>query len=282
MVNMIIGAIDNYKWDQIKYWCNSIEMSGFEGRKVIIGFNLDKETYQTLVQRGFEVVTPGAGNPDQGWTYKFNQTVHLDRFIHIWAFLRQQKDVEYVVTTDVRDIVFQLDPCKFISENSFGLVCGTECLKYKDEAWGKENYQQTFGQFFYDLNKDAEIYNVGAFGGEFEYVKDMCLMIYQTGINRPIPICDQAVFNFLLQHEPYKSNYEYFKADMKDGWAIHCGTVLDPGKIAGFAPNLTERGNLEWVLPDGTMEFDAVPAVILHQYDRVPELKLRVEAKYGN
>ena len=31
--DLIIGAYTNYNWDQIKYWVNSIEKSGFTGDK---------------------------------------------------------------------------------------------------------------------------------------------------------------------------------------------------------------------------------------------------------
>jgi hypothetical protein len=40
--------------------------------------------------------------------------------------------------------------------------------------------------------------------GSSEYVKDMVFNIFTNAINRPISICDQAVFNVLLGTQPFK------------------------------------------------------------------------------
>ena len=106
-------------------------------------------------------------------------------------------------------------------------------------------------------------------GGKAEYIKDLVFQIFFNGINRPIPIVDQAVYNVLLQTQPYKG--VTFFANQLHGWACQAGTTVDPSKIEGFRPNLTEA---EPVWKDGKVyTADGNLFSIVHQYDRVPEWK---------
>ena len=152
------------------------------------------------------------------------------------------------------------------------LVIASEGLKYRDEPWGNENLYQAYNTYVYDQFKENEIFNVGTFGGESEYVKDMVFNIFTNAINRPIPICDQAVFNVLINTQPFKD--VVFKTV---DWACEAGTVADPSKIGHFAPNLMcEQPNVK----DGIVYYGERVFPIVHQYDRVPEWKKFVEQKY--
>ena len=108
--------------------------------------------------------------------------------------------------------------------------------------------------------------------------------IFTNATNRPIPIVDQAVYNVLINTQPYK-DVVYF-ADQKDGWACQAGTTVDPSKISGFRPHLTEsepiwEDNLVKTGEDTYICKKGTPFVIVHQYDRVPEWKKFVMEKYG-
>jgi hypothetical protein len=177
-----------------------------------------------------------------------------------------------VVTTDVKDVYFQADPFKFLVDRK--LVVASEGLVYKDEPWGNENLMQAYGPYVYEQFKDNEIFNVGTFGGTSEYVKDMVFNIFTNAINRPIPICDQAVFNVLLNTQPFKDI-----ASKTIQWAAELGTIMDPSKIDGFRPNLLFA---EPVWENGLLK-DVTGHLfpIVHQYDRVPMLKKFVQEKFG-
>ena len=156
------------------------------------------------------------------------------------------------------------------------LFRSSEGLKYKDESWGNENLYQAYGPYVYEQFKENEIFNVGTFGGDAEYVKDMVFNIFTNAINRPIPICDQAVFNVLIMTKPF-TDVIFYTHD----WAAELGTVMDPSKIEGFRPNLLFS---EPIWKDGQlfrppMGQSLFP--IVHQYDRVPEIKKFVQEKYG-
>ena len=147
---------------------------------------------------------------------------------------------------------------------------------YKDESWGNENLMQAYGPYVHNLFKNNKIYNVGTIGGTSEYVKDLVFNIFTNATNRPIPIVDLAVYNVLLQTQPYK-NVTLF-ADQRDGWACQAGTTVDPSKIQSFRPFLTEK---EPIFEDGLVKTsERVPFSIVHQYDRVPEWKKFIHEKY--
>lgn len=268
--SLIIGAFTKYNYNQLKPWVESIDHCGFDGDRVMIVDESTQETVDELIDRNFHIVAMN----------KLNLPIHVSRFLFIYAYLKDcWQQYDYVVTTDVKDVYFQTNPITWL-ENNLGdkkLVAGSESIKYKDEPWGDQNLMQTFGEFVYDNFKDNEIYNVGTIGGKSEYVKDLMLNIFLSAINRPIPIVDQAVFNVLIQTQPYKDIVKF--AQQKDGWACQAGTTVDPSKINSFRPKLLED---EPSFANGLVYTSKCePFCIVHQYDRVPEWKKYVREYFN-
>jgi hypothetical protein len=54
MKDLIIGCSTNYDWSKLKYWINSINQSGFEGDKVLILMNCNKETVLKVIEADFQ------------------------------------------------------------------------------------------------------------------------------------------------------------------------------------------------------------------------------------
>ena len=276
--NLIIGGFTNYNYNQLKPWVESInEVCGENTDKVLIVGKTTKETVDTLKEKGFILHFMG----------ETNLPIHVARFVFIYDYLlKNSHKYKYVVTTDVKDVYFQLDPFKWLKENLKGrkLVAGSEGMLYKDEPWGNQNLLQTYGDYIHNLFKDNEIYNVGTLGGEAEYIKDLVFNIFSNAVGRPIPIVDQAVYNVLINTKPYYDVTLF--AQQKDGWACQAGTTVDPSKIKEFRPLLTEE---EPIFEDGLVKTGGdshttkkgTPFVIVHQYDRVPEWKEFVREKFG-
>lgn len=273
MRNLIIGGCTNYGINELKPWVMSINEHMPKADKVMCVGNATKETRDWLIVNGFQLVDMP----------KINIPVHVLRFLSIYEYLREHwKDYDYVITTDVKDVYFQSDAFKFLDYHNIGvrdmkqIVAGSESICYKDESWGNENLMQCYGQYVHNLFKDNVIYNVGTLGGSAEYIKDLVFNIFTNAVNRPIPIVDQAVFNVLINTQPYKDVTLFAPQSM--GWAVQAGTTVDPSKIEGFRPNLVEA---EPQFKDGIVYSSTdVPFCIVHQYDRVPEWKKFVQQKY--
>ena len=280
MKDLIVGCATNYDWSKLKYWVNSINRSGFEGDKVLILMNCDKNTVKKISDSGFSII---AFNQDANGnlSYNSNMMVHVERFFHIYQLLKDN-EYRYVITTDVKDVVFQRNPSKWLEENLAegveDLVFSSESMKYKDEPWGNQNLLETFGPQIYEDFKKNTIFNVGVLAGQGYAMKDLMMNIFASCMHRPIKICDQSTFNFLISQHPYLSTSMYTKSE--DGWACQLGTTADPSKIDQFRPFLLEPSpKMEG---DKVLTSEGIEYIIVHQYDRVPEWKKVIEAKYDD
>ena len=280
MKDLIVGCSTNYDWSKLKYWINSVNASGFDGDKVLILMNCDKDTVQKVTDAGFSIIAFNQ-DADGNLTYQSQLMVHVERFIHIYKLLKST-DYRYVITTDVKDVIFQKNPVQWLEENlpegHEDLVFSSESIKYKDEPWGRQNITECYGQGIYEDFKNNTIFNVGVLAGRGHAMRDLTLQLFLNSLNRPIPIVDQAVFNIMVSRHPYVKTSMYMKSE--DGWACQLGTTADPSKIDSFRPFLLEPSpKLEG---DKVVTSEGIEYTIVHQYDRVPEWKKVIEEKYDD
>jgi hypothetical protein len=284
--DLIIGGASNYNWNQLRYWVNSINKTNFKGDVVVVGSNISQETKQILETHGVTVVGYQASN---------QIPPHVERFLHIWGYLKLHEHYRYVTVTDTRDVIFQKDPCEFLSKNlsSKRIVVSSEGLRYKDEPWGRRNLFDAFDHVVFSELSEKLIYNVGTISGYANDVRDMMLHLYYMSINRPISIVDQATFNFLVSSSPYRNCC--LKTTNKNGWAVQLGT--SEGAVSAG------NGDIGQAVINGSLNLDAyknmyqdiqpriendlvmneeVPFHIVHQWDRVPSVKELVERQYGS
>jgi hypothetical protein len=270
--DLIIGGCTNYGINQLKPWVLSVNETMPDADKVMCVGNASPETRSWLLAQGFDIVNmPNTNVP-----------IHVLRFLSIYDYLRKNwEKYRYVVTTDVKDVYFQSSPFKWMTDGlqnlgAYELVAGSEGMKYCDEPWGDDNLMKAYGPYVHEQFKNNTIYNVGVLGGTAEYMKDLVFNIFTNAINRPIPVVDQAVFNVLINTQPYKS--KIFLAQNKHAWACQAGTMVDPSKIEAFRPFLLEG---EPIFEEGVVKtFEHKEYCIVHQYDRVPEWKKFVQQKY--
>ena len=292
--DLIIGAASNYTWNQIKFWINSIKKTGFTGDVVIVGTNMDKETQDKLTENGVKTSLYGIVQSDGSVKAHSNGAPHVERFFYIYNFLNTIEDeYQHIITTDVRDVIFQTNPSDWLEENllSHFLVASEEGMKYKHEPWGNQNLHDTFGPFFHNILKEASIKNVGVIAGDLNYVRSLLVLLFQMSINRPIAIVDQAVFNFIIALDPY--NYDTLFTTNKDAWAIQLGTTKEAVRAGGGDLGAVYRNKLQDyeklyydMQPVFTADGEVINAdqkkfCIVHQWDRIPFLKALIEKKYG-
>ena len=190
--NLIIGGCTYYGINQLKPWVLSVLETMPDADKVLCVGNITHQTRIWLNDLGFTLIDMPTDT---------NIPVHVLRFLSIHNFLKDNYlNYNYVVTTDVKDVIFQSDPFEFLtsSDSTINIIAGSESIAYQDEPWGDDNLKSAYGPYVYEMYKDKIIYNVGTIGGQSEYVKDLIFNIFTNAINRPIPIVDQAVFNVLI------------------------------------------------------------------------------------
>lgn len=278
--DLIIGAFTDYDWSKIKYWANSIDRCGFTGDKAVIVYNCNATTVQELLNRKFKV---WAFNKDQygNLTYPGQLIIVVQRFFHLWQYisnLTNIADYRYVISTDVKDVVFQKNPSEWLEHNLNGYkVCASsESIKYENEPWGADNMQGSYPAFW-NMVKNNTIWNCGVQAGDIRVMKDLWLQIWLScsAAQRHNP--DQAAYNLLLTLEPWKSITRFTYSE--EAWACQAGTTVDPKKIDDFKKHLTEPQPL-WNNEQSTTSTGQTH-YILHQWDRIPSWHNSIEKLYG-
>jgi hypothetical protein len=278
--DLIIGAYTDYNWDQIKYWANSIDRCGFTGDKVMIVYNSDAVTVQRLIDLNFKVWAFGQDPTTGNCIWQQDLIIVVQRFYHLWYYLEQlpANTYRYIISTDVKDVVFQTNPSQWLEQNIANrqVVASCESLCFKDEPWGADNMQGSYPMAWNRI-KDQPIWNCGVQAGTQDALRDLWLNIWlmcRAG-DRPNP--DQAAYNLLMNTQAW-SNIT-LKSYSESGWACQAGTTVDPVKINKFRPNLLEP-EPKWTGSMSTTSTGNTHA-ILHQWDRIPNWKLAIEQRYG-
>jgi hypothetical protein len=268
--DLIIGAFTNYDFNSLKPWIKSINDCGFSGHKVLIAIDSTEEVHHEIADCGFEVIVAKNQN---------NMKIHMLRFLHIYDYLKKNSDqFNRVITTDVRDVIFQSDPSLYLDGvMNAPMIAQSEAIRIKDEAWNRNNIIKNFGQYYYDDVKDNEVLNVGILAGDAKYIKDLCFFLFQMSFNRPDWVADQAAYNVMLNYSPFKENTQILR--LCDAWALNAHVTNKPEQMNEFGPYLLEERPY---MEDGVVKNSSgSPFVIVHQYDRVPEWNQYYINKYG-
>lgn len=285
MKDVVVGCITNYNFDKIKPWVNSLDRSGFTGDKVMLAYNVDYETVNELYTRGYTIFTFGRDENKKSYVYNKRFNIVVERFLHMSFCLRQlTTKYRYLITTDVKDVVFQTNPSVWL-ENNLGdkeINVATESIRYKDEDWGINNLLNSFGVDIASQLKDNLIYNCGTLSGKFDSMLDLFLNIYMlcNGTSHTIeggggP--DQAALNVLLNMKAYKDITKFNMSE--DGWAAQLGTT-GPQIFGKYGEKLVEKTPI--MCDNVVCTSTGVPFPLVHQYDRVPEWNDIILNKFYN
>jgi hypothetical protein len=281
--DLVIGAISGYRYDDLRYWVNSLDRSGFTGDRVVIAYAADFATVDTLVERGYGVVTFAEDGRRRRFTYPVRGFRHedtsIDRFYQVWRFLRERAGLHrYVVSADVRDVVFQRDPSAWLDEHlgDKTINVGSEGLAVADEPWNSEVVRDSYGPVVHGHLGRRTTYNAGTIAGRAEVLRDLALNVFLCARHNRITYTDQAAFNVLLSLEPWRSLTRFNAAD--DTWACQAATVADPAYRAAREAAM--------LCPPPVLDGDVVRTpsgglyCLVHQYDRIGEWKVRIQDRY--
>jgi hypothetical protein len=283
MKDLLFGAVDNYTWNQIKPWAQSIRDSGFDGKVVLLVYRGDVDAIATeCSELDIEVFTANYDNWGKAIDHNAggrDTQSHQMRFFHMWHYLRDCVDkLRYVIATDVRDVIFQRNPSEWLENNimsGWHVVAPSEGIRYDNESWGASNLQSGFGPFVWLAASHYEIFNVGTIAAPAPLMRELALFLYSMGEGRFIPN-DQSSFNLLVNGGMISVD----KVRHDDGWACQCGTMADPEKIEAFRPHLLSP---EPVFDEDGYAFTSTGEkfYLLHQWDRVPSIVGKIEARYA-
>lgn len=289
--DLVIGAITGYTWKDIKYWVNSLDRSGYTGTKAVLAYNVDYDTLEELTKRDYAILAFQKDDLARRVTYPNKDfAIVVDRFLHLFLMLdnpTNRQAVRYVIATDVRDVIFQTNPSVFLDRSHrscIELVMSSEGIAYQHEPWGANNLLQAFGPLMYERHKENTIINCGVLAGKFDTFMGLCKSIYllSHGTTQHVPGGggpDQAALNLLLSTAIYDHVTDVCNHSIP--WAAQLGTMMDPNKLDAYRPHIHEALPVFDEASGLVTTPDGIPYSLVHQYDRVPEVKAAVEKLYG-
>lgn len=275
----VLGFIMGYGWKDVAPWALSLRESGYTGYAEMVTFDDRADPYMIdrLYDLNIEVVPIG----DKYGTQRHTVVVDRFRFISDNPTWLNDYDTFYTVLTDVKDVIFQTDPTAWLNtclDSCKTINAGGEGLNYIHEPWGCDNIQQSF-PFMKDKHKmlNVEIMNAGTIGGVADSIISLADKISLLCSIAPIHNPDQAAYNYVLRNDAEFRCSTQFN-NHNSSWACQCGTTMDPRKIDVFRSKL--------LCPEPVFDGEFVRTstgekfCLVHQYDRVPQLKAYFDGKY--
>ena len=258
----IVGCITKYGIEQIRPFVESIEQSGFKGEKLMLVYDISKETIEYLDSKGWLITQ---SEPQQH--------IILQRFRDMYSLLHQY-ETDVVIWVDVKDIIFQKDPTEWLNKwMRKDILAFSESLKFGDEEWARLNAGTSF-PMEWEWLQNEEIYCAGTIVGKKEAIRDLFIDIYRWSLttSNPQQLADQAAYNILIHMHQWKDKVQFVK--QQEGFAAQLHLKLKKGDILPYTEELSTIDGNEIKNSKGELY------TLVHQYDRNEELKKLIENKY--
>ena len=279
----VMASVYGYGPDQIKPWMESLKSSGFKGKVFVIVYNHDgEELLQYLKDNGVFTFTSQLNG---------DTNMATQRFLQYQEILNSEyaNDVDVVITTDIRDVVFQSDPGVWVKNNiqDYDLLATSEGVTFRHEDWGGEALETHFGKEMFLKFADRETICSGVIAGKKETMIKLFETVYELSFfsQDPGAFIDQ-IFYAIAIYEIYNDITKIVPAT--ENWCANLGTLKaipenmpswSTGTRTGtasyerFRKNKTFVETMKCKVPvmkdDGLIYADnGLPFAIVHQYDR--------------
>jgi hypothetical protein len=261
--DLLVGCITKYTKSDVEPWVESIQRSGYTGGKMMLVYDVSQDVINYLKLNHFDV-----------YQSQLNQHIILQRFLDLHHLLKDI-DCDRIIWTDVKDVIFQTNPSHWLNKNKTKpIIACSECITFKDDEWAVTNAGTSFPMEWEWLqNKTSHC--AGTIAGDKEYIRDLFINIYRWSLtsSNPGQLSDQAAYNVLINQTQYKDIVQF--TPQEDGFATQLGTVLI--KKDHFGDKLLEPTP---IVDDLIRNQKGEPFVIVHQYDRNPQLKQSIHNMY--
>lgn len=243
MENLVLGAAIGYKLDKVKPFVLSLRKY-FDGKIIFLVDKLDDESRNFYASNKVETIIPREVIPPS--------LSYVLRFSYFLEVLKNQKEIDKVLITDVRDVIFQEDPFQRYVQNDLEFFAEPELIgncqhngPWISVLYGSEGFNQV---------KDKYVICVGTTAGKLnsmiEYLTKLINeFIRLSSIGRAHPTCDQGTHMYLIHTGAFKN----FRINQNGEGMV---STMHHSKILRF----NREGQL--------LNDDNTPTPVVHQYDR--------------
>jgi len=275
--DIVVGSIDGYEWPSIRCWLLSLIQTGFEGRIVLFAYGISDRAVKECERHGAEVIEVSESLISHPYRH-----VNKERYFHYQRFLRaiQPDGVDRVISTDVRDLVFQRNPTKWLGAHAgeWDLVVSSEGIAYEHEPWNRGNAISVYGEGVYEgILKRRPVLNSGLVAGRPAALAELFGLVYEKVYSKPSNFSDQIVFNYVLACNEDTWNVLY--TDHGSGWGCHAGVMGAPARLDEVKAHIIDDPPF---LKNGEVcTKNGEAYCVVHQYDRVPEWRSSLTERYS-
>jgi len=258
--NVLLGICVGYNAEQVKYWILSAKKYQEDYDIVLVNVDRNLSVGDICNKHGVKCAVTDIEATASDIYHKR----HL-----IWYEFLEFSKYEFVLCTDVIDVVFQANPFAWIDKNMgrHTLIMGGEGVLMKEQQWNVENIKATFPAE-QAVVADKEILCGGMFGGYRKDIMSFMLDIYNLSVgHKNHNVIDQAAMNVV--HATRTNVREQTKiTNTSDSFICHL-FVSGAAALRGEYP--TYQHDLP-VMSNGVISNQiGKPYAIVHQYNRFPE-----------
>ena len=225
----ILGVFANYGFEYpgIEQYMVSIARSGYQGRKVLLVWNLRPDVRNMLVRFGWELIdTPPP--PKETKKLPVNFFIHRVKVVaeHLQTNFFKYRDVFWL---DIKDLVLQTNPSYWMEKNRKGaaIIASTECVTLGQEETNNLWIKDVCGLEIHDWLKEEEVINGGTFAGEARLMTYVFSRVYDfiKDYDGEFPACQPAI-NYVMHSPGIKEQVriprwtEGFAACLHPMWAM--------------------------------------------------------------
>ena len=263
--NLILGAIQNYNWDTIKCFFNSLDNANIKKCDIVMFvYNLNESVINEMKSYGIIIQEI----PEEFWNMRINNYRYK-----LYADFLSDKLNKYkmILSIDVRDSIFQKDIFKYYDKykNFLGVALEDGILTDPvNQRWMIEHY----GRDILNSIKDNPIICSGTILATSKIFYNISRTIWEEINSTKIPIPfnsrhDQTILNYIIYHLKIFKDY-IIESNNKDGPIMTLDLFLRKKKFSLDSENniLNEKGEI---------------AYITHQYDRSLKLTKIISNKYN-
>lgn len=273
MQNLILGIVDNYKFEQISNFLFSWKSVGSnEHLCLYAGPGMGIATVRRIEKLGVEVIRykndfPFVAKPHPENFKSLPQKIHIYNFRHFLYYdylLKNGDRFRHVLLTDVKDVFFQRNPFDFRIANSLHVAVENTAIPIKECECTSKWIRRGYGTTVLDEMKEKEVICAGTTLAPTAIMKAYLQRLIRefAAVKNVYNCADQALHNVLI----YRNEL---------GPVVKCYNFKGPILTVGTEQNYLLNTQGQLINESG----DVVP--IVHQYDRHEELVKLLHAQPG-
>ena len=247
--NLILGVILKYDWKIIQPYFKSFESVGFENCDwVMFVSKLSESTIRKIESFGVII-------KDIPFEYLY-MNINKMRWKLYLDYLNENIDkYKLILSTDVRDTIFQLDLFQIYAGEKQFLGVSLEGKLFLYSIQNKGWFINAFGEDEYKKIVNEDIICAGAVWGTADKFLLLANKIWEKAKNRPslTKLHDQSIISYIVYIEKIFDDC-LIKSGYKDGYVLTIGRRKTNVSLDSEGNILNEKGEI---------------AAVVHQYDRV-------------